>query len=1046
MTPLALVLAGLAFACSDAPLSFLSATLATDGADAWGPYALTAALAGGTPPLRVDARFTVAGPEALEGACADEQPERAWRGVDAGVGGACWAFALAHRGGGVFQGATEGGPFLPGTTLHYRLRATDADGHEALWPADGPAQLTVALPSPEVLAVAPPTGPLAGGTRVALRGVGFTEAVAVRFGDLPATAVEVASGELVVAVAPPGRGPGSVDVVVTTAAGDARAVRAFRYLAPPEVLRVAPPEGPTSEETLVVIDGRAFEEGARVLFGDADGLRTEVLDPQRLSTFAPPHSAATVEVVVINPDDQRGGLDAAFTWWPAPEIVAVTPNQGPDLGGTALRIEGRFFRAPATVWLGAHEATLVGVEPSGTVATAVTPAQPAGRVELRLYNPDGQVAVAPMLWRVIGPPVLVAAEPPVISRCGGGLTVLVGENFDPAMQVRINGVLVEVVEVSDDGTRATVRTVAGEPGPATVEVLNPDGRGARSDVLVVYGVQPVVRAITPDRVPVWGGVTVRIEGADLEQGVEVRFDEVAAERTVVRQAGCDAVLDVVVPPHAAGPAAVIATTAEGQVGTLPGGVTYVAPTLEPPTGLVPGYANIELRGVDLRPGLRLTFGDRAPRVLERVSDERWRVVTPPGERGPVAVDVRNADGRGVRLTPGFHYRIFVDETAGRLDATGDCNDAEVGDFNGDGRPDVAVANGGLSGVGRLEQAPSLYLNDGAGRLRREDLRPVGNGLNVKAGDADGDGDLDLLVANLSSPTSHFFRNQGRGRMVHEPGYTARASAYDATFLDLEGDGDLDVLLLRNGSPDNNAFDGPERLFRNTGGGNLVDISDQFPFDLRDVHDHDVEVGDLNGDGAPDVVIVVDTISPSFSTGRNRLLLNDGTGRFREAPSPFNDYPGDWLDVELVDIDADGDLDVLVPQDFIEGFSRPGTPALAVFLNDGRAHFEEATDLIHGLPPLPAFEVVATDLDGDGDVDLAVAIYGYLFSDGSIEAFRSALLLNDGTGNFFESSGAFERGLDLPTADFADADFDGDGALDLMECAAQGQSRLWMQRE
>ncbi len=173
-------------------------------------------------------------------------------------------------------------------------------------------------------------------------------------------------------------------------------------------------------------------------------------------------------------------------------------------------------------------------------------------------------------------------------------------------------------------------------------------------------------------------------------------------------------------------------------------------------------------------------------------------------------------------------------------------------------------------------------------------------------------------------------------------------------------------------------------------------------------------------------------------------MNRG-GRFEEVPSPFDQYPGDWLHAELVDIDADGDIDVLLPQDYIEGFSRPGTPALAVYINDGRGVFEEAPERIVGLPRLPVFEAVGADLDGDGDVDLAVAVFGLLFADGSIEPFESAILLNDGDGVFHQASDAFAEPLSIATTDFGVGDWDGDGDPDLFECAARGESRVWHQR-
>ena len=366
------------------------------------------------------------------------------------------------------------------------------------------------------------------------------------------------------------------------------------------------------------------------------------------------------------------------------------------------------------------------------------------------------------------------------------------------------------------------------------------------------------------------------------------------------------------------------------------------------------------------------------------------------------------------------------------------------DVDADGDLDLVTANGAVGGLGRVDQPAGVHLNDGSGRFEARRLSPEGNGMNARLGDADGDGDPDLIVSNLSSPRNFFFENRGDGRFVHVAGHPARGPSYDADFLDADGDGDLDLLTLQTGNPDSNFVDGPDLLYRNDGAGNFVEVPDAVSFNPRDVHDHDVGVGDLDGDGLPDLVIVVDNISDQFAGARNRLLINNGE-RFVQRASPFDDFPGDWLHAELADLDGDGDLDVLLPQDYIEGISRPGTPAIAVFINDGAANFEVENRRIHGMPPLPAFEAVVADVDGDGDVDIVVAVFGLLFADGDIEPFRSVLLLNDGEAEFFEASDAFSVGLDIPTADFGVADLDGDGVTDLFECTSRGESRLWIQR-
>jgi len=74
----------------------------------------------------------------------------------------------------------------------------------------------------------------------------------------------------------------------------------------------------------------------------------------------------------------------------------------------------------------------------------------------------------------------------------------------------------------------------------------------------------------------------------------------------------------------------------------------------------------------------------------------------------------------------------------------------------------------------------------------------------------------------------------------------------------------------------------------------------------------------------------------------------------------------------------------------------------------------------------------------------LAVFGYLYVDGTIEAFPSRVLLNDGETWFHDGTEALIGASVIASADFAAEDFDGDGDVDLVECAAEGRSRFWMQ--
>ena len=125
------------------------------------------------------------------------------------------------------------------------------------------------------------------------------------------------------------------------------------------------------------------------------------------------------------------------------------------------------------------------------------------------------------------------------------------------------------------------------------------------------------------------------------------------------------------------------------------------------------------------------------------------------------------------------------------------------------------------------------------------------------------------------------------------------------------------------------------------------------------------------------------------------------------------------DVDLVDVDDDGDLDLFTA----EGTDSPEPRLNRLFINDGHGFFADET--ASRLPPLPANSTKAdfADVDGDGDLD---AVVGTLFGE--------MLLLNDGNGAFANAPGQLPAPQPFPfdiTADARFADVDGDGHEDIL---------------
>lgn len=169
--------------------------------------------------------------------------------------------------------------------------------------------------------------------------------------------------------------------------------------------------------------------------------------------------------------------------------------------------------------------------------------------------------------------------------------------------------------------------------------------------------------------------------------------------------------------------------------------------------------------------------------------------------------------------------------------------------------------------------------------------------------------------------------------------------------------------------------------------------------------------DLDGDGDLDLAVAIEY-------GGNRILLNDGTGRFTEAP--LAGPSGDHEDVAIADFDGDGDLDLV--------FVGEDDQVLGYHLNDGKAGFTDVTDRLPNRAT--SNTVIAADLDGDGDADLVTANAGPDF-----------VWINDGAGRFADESAARLPQHDDISQDIAVGDIDGDGDLDLA-FGNEEQNRLY----
>lgn len=279
----------------------------------------------------------------------------------------------------------------------------------------------------------------------------------------------------------------------------------------------------------------------------------------------------------------------------------------------------------------------------------------------------------------------------------------------------------------------------------------------------------------------------------------------------------------------------------------------------------------------------------------------------------------------------------------------------VADFNGDGAPDMLVANGR-----HWADANQLFLNNGSGRFQRS--IPVAEGDATTYGfavaDFDGDGDMDAIEAT-DRGGSWLYRNDGTGHFTTENTGAGTPGSRAAIAIDVDNDGDSDAVLSNRGQP--------ATLLINDGSGHFTVRS----IDTGADGSVGIASADLNADGAMDLVLAVRDGESAFA------LLNDGRGGFTERLA-FGLSNIDVRSVSTGDLDGNGHPDIVL--------GVIGGPLHLLFVDRTGAIARRQT-----LDPETASAGVAmADFDSDGDLDLVVAR-----SDAP-----NAVYLNDGQGAQF----------------------------------------------
>ena len=345
-------------------------------------------------------------------------------------------------------------------------------------------------------------------------------------------------------------------------------------------------------------------------------------------------------------------------------------------------------------------------------------------------------------------------------------------------------------------------------------------------------------------------------------------------------------------------------------------------------------------------------------------------------------------------------------------------DAKVVDIDGDGDLDIVLAVEFVKNVillndgsGKFEDGSHLLPNK-TGSIDPKPYRyyPYHDSEDVAVADFDKDGLIEIIIVTEDDKTNEYYEMNATGSFddisdqLPGMGVTNGLIAHD-----FDNDGWVDVVLANNG----------QNYYWKNDNGKLIDASHQLP-QLNDIT-QDVEAGDYDNDGDLDIIV--------GNERQNRLLRNDGTGTFEDVTrrtlqggieeetreADFGDIDGDGdldiyfanvqlfqkmrptprllinhkgvfrvsnpfqlnfphsagsMDADLVDIDNDGDLDLLMGNGNLQGVG----PKFTAALNDGKGNFSEFKIPINEDGILMVVDVEVADFNNDGKLDIYLSCF------------------------------------------------------------------------
>ena len=452
---------------------------------------------------------------------------------------------------------------------------------------------------------------------------------------------------------------------------DPEFVNRFTYTTGTTVTGVSVKQGPPTGGTVLVVSGTKFPHPGNGV-SCAPGLVTvgfqapqscTHLSPGVIQLTTPANTSGTVDIIV---NDSPRTTDSKYTYVGAPEITGLSPNFGPQTGGTAVTIHGSNFLVGMSqpgfnlqVLFGGNAAQFTVIN-DNQIQTTSPPGSGVQQVRVISSASGSSPQDTRANFTYSSGPLVSGLSPANGPATGGSIVTITGNGFVPGAVVKFGEVQAFATVVNSSRIDATA-----PPGSGIVSVtVNVNGTISPAGGQAQFSYDgPTVTSVAPIAGPLAGGTTITIRGTNFTTASVVHIGT-----TIVPSVFLDPTTLTAVTPSV--PAAVAAhvrvTTSSGQSPESAADVfTYtngpIVDIVNPDTGPTIGGSIVVITGKNFSAPLSIQFGDVTAPSFNINSATQLTVLSPPNATaGPV--DIRVTKGPDISPAGPETKFIYVSST------------------------------------------------------------------------------------------------------------------------------------------------------------------------------------------------------------------------------------------------------------------------------------------------------------------------------------------------------------------------------------------------